>query len=66
MTNRPKALMTAYAEGQLVSRELQDMLSGEVAEQRFERELREMDAQCGNEHGGLGVDLIAESEYRKY
>ena len=66
MSNEPKSLMTAYAEGQIVSRELRDMLAGEVAEERFERELRELDAQCSNEHGGLYVDQTAESDYRKY
>lgn len=39
MSNKPKALMTQYAEGCLVARELQDMLVNYAADARFDREM---------------------------
>ena len=43
MSNQPKALMTQYMEGALVSRELRDMLNESAATQRFDKELAAMD-----------------------
>ena len=38
------SLMTAYAEGSIVGRELRDMLAHEAEAERFERELRLLDS----------------------
>lgn len=40
---KPCSLMTAYAEGSIISRELRDMLSQEAEAARFERELQLLD-----------------------
>lgn len=47
MSTRPCSLMTAYAEGSIVGRELQELLASEAARARFDRELRTLDAQAG-------------------
>ena len=47
MSTRPCALMTAYAQGSIISRELREMLAEEAASERFEHELRVMDAERG-------------------
>jgi hypothetical protein len=39
MSNEPKALMTQYVEGQLVSRELNQMLNDYAADGRFDAAL---------------------------
>ncbi len=39
MSNTPKALMTHYAEGTLISRELNDMMVDYAAQARFDREM---------------------------
>ncbi len=39
MSNEPKALMTQYLEGCLISRELQDMMADYSAQARFDREM---------------------------
>lgn len=44
---RHRSLMTAYAEGSIVTRELREMLSDDAASARFDRELARLDAQCG-------------------
>ena len=43
MSVKPCALMTAYAEGSIVSRELHDLLNNEAEAARFERELSILD-----------------------
>lgn len=39
MSNQNKALMTHYAEGAIISRELEKIMHDSAAEARFEREL---------------------------
>ena len=39
MSARPKSLMTLYAEGSLISRELTNMMVDYAAEARFDREM---------------------------
>ncbi|MEE8481957.1 MAG: hypothetical protein V3S12_01260 [Acidiferrobacterales bacterium] len=39
MSNEPKSLMTQYAEGCLISRELQDMMVDYAAQARFDSEM---------------------------
>ena len=43
MSNRPKALMTHYAEGSLISRELQEMMSEYAAQAGFDNEFADYD-----------------------
>lgn len=45
---KPRSLMTAYAEGSIISRELRDMLSNEAEQERFERELRACDVRVAS------------------
>lgn len=41
---KPRSLMSAYAEGSIVGRELRDMLANEAASARFDKELAMLDS----------------------
>lgn len=51
---KPTALMTQYAEGQLVSRDLQNMMVDYAAQARFDRDMHDdvdlyVDQQCADD-----------------
>lgn len=55
---KPTALMTQYANGQLVSRELQQMLVDYNADSRFDRELHDdIDLWADRHKDKFGTDL---------
>ena len=51
MSNTPKALMTQYAEGCLISRELQDMMVDYAAQARFDSEMVDEELAIGQRWG---------------
>ena len=57
MSTAPKSLMTQYAEGQLVGRELNDMMTDYAAQVRFDREMvDDFDTTTGQQWGKYARD----------
>ena len=58
MSNQPKALMTQYAEGNLVTRELRDMLGSEREQASFDRDFADdIEQLIGQSWGKYSIEV---------